>query len=99
MNSMIGRSPGHRRAYTQNRESQFRNRRINDALWTKLFEQTARDFVGALIFGDLFAHQKHALVARQLFAQGVIQAHRAWSSQPFETSLSVAHDWIRVNVP
>src|SRR5436305_907213 len=48
----------HGRANTQSGETEFGDRCIDNALSAKLFEQTARDFVCALILGDFFAHKK-----------------------------------------
>src|SRR5262245_32472344 len=39
-------------------ETDFSDRRIDHSLCTELFKQTLTYFVGALIFGDLFAHQE-----------------------------------------
>src|SRR3546814_5640989 len=52
--------PAHRGAGAEARKAIFGDRRINDALRSKFVEQTLGDLVGALIFGNLFAHHADA---------------------------------------
>src|SRR5439155_20771816 len=51
--------PDHGRADTQAGETVFADRRINDAFRTEALEQALTHFVSAVVFGDLFAHEKH----------------------------------------
>ena len=54
------------------------DRRIDDAAGAEFLQQALGDLVGALIFGDLFAHHEHVAVAPHLLRHGVAQrfAHR-----------------------
>ena len=56
----------------------FGDRRVDDAPRAEFFQQPLRDFIGALIFGDLFAHHEHVGIAAHFFRHGVAQgfAHR-----------------------
>ncbi len=54
------------------------DRRIDDAPRTEFLQQPLRHLVGALIFGDLFAHDEDLFVTPHFFGHGVAQgfAHR-----------------------
>src|ERR1700730_12282284 len=63
----------HRGAHTQTCKTEFGNRRVDNALVTKLREQSFRDLVRSLIGSDLLTHQKDTLVAMHLFADCLIE--------------------------
>ena len=79
MNSTIGFSPAKRGADAEAGEAVLGDRRVDDALGAELLEQALADLVGALIFGDLLAHQEDVGVAAHLLGHGVAQAPRARS--------------------
>ena len=63
----------HRRADGHAREAMFGDRRIDDAARSEFLQQALGDLVGALIFGDLFAHDEDIAVAAHFFGHGVAQ--------------------------
>ncbi len=65
--------PRHRRADADTGEAMFGDRRIDDAFGAEFLQQALRDLVGALIFGDLFAHHEHIGVAPHLLGHSVAQ--------------------------
>ena len=73
MNSTIGLRPGHRRADAQAGEAVLGDRRVDHAPGAELLEQALADLVGALVLGDLLAHQEHVGVAPHLLGHGVAQ--------------------------
>ena len=64
---------GERRADAQAGKAVLGDRRVDHALVAELLQQSLRDLVGALIFGDLLAHHEHILVAPHLLGHGVAQ--------------------------
>ena len=64
---------GERRADAQAGKAVLGDRRVDHALVAELLQQSLRDLVGALIFGDLLAHHEHVLVAPHLLGHGVAQ--------------------------
>ena len=57
----------------QPREPHLGDRRVDDAPGAELVEQALAHLVGALVFGDLLAHQEHRRVAPHLLRHGVAQ--------------------------
>ena len=51
--------PCERRADAKTGKAVFGDRRVDHALGAEFLQQSLRDLVGALIFGDLFAHHEH----------------------------------------
>ena len=51
----------------------FADRRVDDALRAEAFEQALADFVGAVVFGDFFAHQENVRIALQFFRERFVQ--------------------------
>ena len=49
------------------------DRRVNNALRAEFLQQALGDLVGALILGDLLAHDEHGRIAPHLFRHGVAQ--------------------------
>ena len=80
MNSTIGFSPAKRRADAEAGKAVLGDRRVDDALVAELLQQALADLVGALVLGDLLAHQEDVRVAAHLLGHGVAQrfAHRSW---------------------
>ena len=66
--------PGHGRTDAETRKSIFADRRIDDPFRSKAFEQTLTDFVSAVVFGDLFAHQKNIWIALQFLCERFIES-------------------------
>src|SRR5205823_13330924 len=66
--------PGHGRTDAETRKSIFADRRIDDPFRSKAFEQTLADFVSAVVFGDLFAHQKNIWIALEFFSERFIES-------------------------
>ena len=64
---------GHGGSDAKARETMFGNRRVDDAPIAELLKQAAADFIGALILGDFFAHQKYRRIAPHLLRHGVAQ--------------------------
>ena len=64
----------------------FGDRRVDDALVAEFLQQPLRDLVGALIFGDLLAHNEDVGVAAHLLghrvAQGLAHGHRDHRRSP-----------------
>ena len=54
-------------------EALLGDRRVDDPPGAEFLQQALADLVGALIFGDLLAHQEHGVVAPHLFGDGVAQ--------------------------
>ncbi len=65
--------PGEPRADAQARKTVLGDRRVDHALDAEFLQQALGDFVGALIFRDLFAHHEDILVAAHLLRHGVAQ--------------------------
>ena len=65
--------PGHRRAHAKPREAQLADRRIDDPPVPVPFQHPARDLVGAVVLGDLLAHEKDGVVPVHLLAHGGVQ--------------------------
>jgi hypothetical protein len=76
MNSTIGFRPAEGRADAQAGEAVLGDRRIDDALGAELVQQALADLVGALILGDLLAHQEDVLVAAHSSAMASRRASR-----------------------
>src|SRR6266404_771330 len=51
--------PDHSRADTQPGETIFADRGIDDPLRTEALQQTLRNFVSAVVFRNLLAHEEH----------------------------------------
>ena len=66
MNSMIGRSPQHRRADAEAGEARFADRRVDDPPRAEVVEHSFGDFVGAVVLRDFLAHQEDVFVALHL---------------------------------
>src|SRR5665213_606257 len=64
---------GECRANTQAGKAVLGDRRIDDALLAELLQQSLRNLVGALIFGDFLAHHEDIPVAPHLLGHGVAQ--------------------------
>ena len=64
---------GHRRADADAGKAVLGDRRIDHALGAEFLQQALRDLVGALIFGDLLAHDEDVGVAPHLLGHGVAQ--------------------------
>src|SRR4029077_15043729 len=63
----------HRRADSEACESVLANWGVNDSPRSKALKQALADLVGALVFGDLFAHQKDIRVALEFFRERFIE--------------------------
>src|SRR6266446_851887 len=63
----------HRRADSEAGESVFADWSVNDPPWPKALKQALADLVCALIFGDLFAHQKNIRVPLEFFRERFIE--------------------------
>lgn len=61
----------HRRADADAGKAMFRDRRVDHAARTEFLQQALRDLVGALVFGDLFAHDEDVLIGAHLFGHRV----------------------------
>ena len=73
MNSMIGRSPT-MAAPTPMPANPFSLIGVSMIrLGPETFEQTLAHFVGAVVFGDFFSHQKDIRIALQLFRERFVQ--------------------------
>ena len=68
-----GPQPNHRGADPHARETVFADRRVDDAFGPETFEQTLRNFVGAVIFGHFFTHQENIWIALQFFRERFVQ--------------------------
>ena len=62
-----------RRPHGQTGKAMFRNGRINDAGRAKGIQQPLRDFIGPLIFRNLFPHNKDRIIAAHFFHHGIPQ--------------------------
>lgn len=73
--------PAQRRTDAGADESQFRQRRIADAIRSEFFEQAFRCGIGAAVTSDVLTHQEHARVSEhrlaQTLAHGFAIAHAA----------------------
>jgi len=58
----------------ETRETEFGYRGIDHSLRAELLEQAASHFISALVFGDLFTHQKNIRVAGQLLPERLVQS-------------------------
>ena len=65
--------PGHRRADADAGKAVLGDRRVDDAPRPEFLQQALRDLVGALVLGDLLAHDEDVRVAAHLFGHGVAQ--------------------------
>ena len=65
--------PGHCRADAQPRKAVLGDRRVDDAPGAELLQQPLRDLVGALVLGDLLAHDEDVGVAAHLLGHGIAQ--------------------------
>src|SRR5258708_7358807 len=63
----------HRGADADAGESQLGDRRVDHAHLSEFLEQAFGHLVGALVDGDFLAHEKDAIVAGHLFAEGGVQ--------------------------
>ena len=63
----------HRGADAEAGEAVLGDRRVDHPLGAELLEQALADLVGALVLGDLLAHQEHVGVAAHLLGHGVAQ--------------------------
>ena len=52
----------------------FGNRCINHTFWTEFLQQTLRDFVSALVFGNFFTHHKNITVLAHFFSHRITQS-------------------------
>ncbi len=64
---------GHRRTDADTGKTMLGDRRIDHAPRAEFLQQPLRHLVGALIFGDLFAHDEDVGVAPHLFRHGIAQ--------------------------
>src|SRR5262249_24631985 len=60
-------------AYADGRESQLRNRRIDDTLGTKLIQHTLAYLVGAVVFSNLLPHQENPVIATHFIIHSFAQ--------------------------
>ncbi|MGY4504782.1 hypothetical protein ACVWYH_008739 [Bradyrhizobium sp. GM24.11] len=65
--------PGHRGTNADTGKAVLGDRRVDHAPGAKFLEQSLRDLVGALIFGDLLTHHEDVRIAAHLFGHGVAQ--------------------------
>ena len=63
-----GPQASHRRTDPDGRKTKFGDRSINDTLIAKLLPQSARHFVGTVVFGNLFAHDENVFVSDYFFS-------------------------------
>src|SRR5690349_10088178 len=68
-----GSQSSHGRADSKTGESVFADWRIDNSLGSEAFQQSLADFVSAVIFRHLFAHQKNIRIALELFSERFIQ--------------------------
>ena len=68
-----GLQPRERRADAEAGKSMLGDRRVDHAMRAEFLQQPLGDLVGALIFGDLFAHHEHGRIAPHLLGHGVAQ--------------------------
>src|SRR5262249_3785394 len=54
---------GKRRANPKPGKAMFSDRRVNDALRAEFLQQSLRDLIGPLIFGDLLTHHEDVFIA------------------------------------
>ena len=73
MNSTIGFSPSEGGADADAGEAVLGDRRVDDPFRAELLQEPLTDLVGALVLGDLFAHQEDVAVAAHLFRHGVAE--------------------------
>ena len=76
MNSAIGRKPAIAAPDAHPRESLFGDRRVDDPVWPEALEHPLADLVGAVVLGDLFAHEEDAVVPLHLLGHGLVQGAR-----------------------
>ena len=65
--------PAHRRTGAEAGETVFGDRRVDDARRAELLEQSLRDLVGALILGNLLAHDEDGRIGAHLLGHGVAE--------------------------
>src|SRR5215212_2721909 len=63
----------HGRADSQASKSVLADWSIDDSSWAKAFQQSVTDFVRALVFCDLFAHQEHVWIALEFLRERLIE--------------------------
>ncbi len=68
-----GPQPRHRRAHAQPREAELADRRVHDALVAELVEQALGHLVGAVVLGDLLAHEEDVRVPLHLLAERLVE--------------------------
>src|SRR5438105_3844610 len=73
--------PGHRRAHAEAHDRVLGDRGVAHAPLTELLEQPRGHFERAAEHADVLAHQDHALIARELLAQGRVEC------------VAIAHLW------
>ena len=76
MNSTIGFRPAEGRADAEAGEAVLGDRRVDHPLGAELLQQALADLVGALVLGDLLAHQEDLFVARISSAMASRRASR-----------------------
>ena len=65
--------PDHRRSDSQPRKSVLADRCVNDSPRPKSLQETLAHLIRALIFGDLFAHEKNIGIALKFFGERFVQ--------------------------
>jgi hypothetical protein len=63
----------HRRANAEAGKSVFTDWSIDDPSWPKTLKQTLTYLVSALVFSDLFAHEKNIRIALQFFRERFVE--------------------------
>src|SRR5205809_7244860 len=81
----------HRRADSEAGESVFADWSVNDPPWPKALKQALADLVCALIFGDLFAHQKNIRVPLEFFPKRFIERLAISDFSHVSSELEMAH--------
>src|SRR5437762_4949596 len=63
----------HGRADSEASKSVLTDWSIDDSPWAKALKQAVADFVRALVFCDLFAHQENVRIALELFRERLVE--------------------------
>src|SRR5947208_9242512 len=65
--------PDHCCADSQARKSVLADGSVDDPSWPKALKQTVADLVSALVFRNLFAHQKDIWITLELFRERLVE--------------------------